>query len=88
MKQIMHLIKKYLSIWEFLGFIQVLPKQWIKVHLKFDWESKVLAIKFKVYPLKNNFKQLVNKIFNKIQCFGYLKYIDVLISFSFLVFII
>lgn len=29
------LVSKYFTIWESLGFVQVLPKYWMKIYLKF-----------------------------------------------------
>ena len=50
-EKITRLVNKYPSIWESLGFMQVPPERWMKVHLKPGWEVKVSAIKPKVYPL-------------------------------------
>lgn len=53
-KQISDLVTKYLLIWEFQGFVQILPKWYMKVLLKHCWKAKVLAIKLRVYPLGND----------------------------------
>ena len=87
-EKITRLIDEYSSIWESLGFVQVPPERWIKVHLKPVWETKVSAIKPRVYPLGINSKQLVDETFDELQRFGCLKYTISHISFSFLVFVI
>lgn len=53
-KQIFHLVTKYLSIWESQNFVWILPKRWMKVSLKRGWETKVSVIMPRVYPLGNN----------------------------------
>lgn len=60
----------------------------MKVHLKPIWETKVSTIKPKVYPLGIEAKRLVNKIFDKMQRLGRLKYTTSHTSFSFLVFVV
>lgn len=87
-EEIMRLVNKYLSIWESLGFVQMPRERWIKIHLKFGWESKVFAIKPRVYFLDINSKRFVNKIFDEMQHLGRLKYIVNHIFFSFLVFVV
>lgn len=48
--QITSFVNEYSLIWKSLEFVQVPPKQWMKIHLKPGWESKISAIKPKVYP--------------------------------------
>lgn len=60
----------------------------MKVHLKPGWETKVLAIKPKVYLLDIEARHLVDKTFNKIYRLGYLKYKISHTSFSFTVFVV
>ena len=60
----------------------------MKVHLKPGWETKVSAIKPRVYPLGINSKRLVDKTFNELQRLGRLKYTTSHTSFSFPVFVI
>lgn len=60
----------------------------MRVHLKLGWETKVSNIKPKVYPLGIEAKCLVDKMFNKMQHLGCLKYTTSHIPFSFSVFVI
>lgn len=60
----------------------------MKVHLKPSWDSKVFAIKPKIQFLGNDFKQLVDETFDKIQRLGRLKYMDAYMLFSFPVFVV
>lgn len=58
------------------------------MHLKLGWETRVLAIKPKMYPLSIEAKHLVDEIFDKMQRFGRLKYTISYTFFSFSVFIV
>lgn len=87
-EQITRLVNEYPSIWESSGFVQVPPERWMKVHLKSGWESKVSAIKPRVYPLGNNSKQLVDQTFDEMHRLGRLKYTDAHTPFSFPVFVV
>ena len=87
-EKITRLINEYPLIWESLGFVQVPPERWIKVHLKPGWETKVSAIKPRVYPLGINNKWLVDETFDKLQGLGRLKYTTSHMLFSFPVFVI
>lgn len=60
----------------------------MKVYLKPGWESKVSAIKPRVYPLGIDNKRLVDKTFDKLQRLGRLKYTTSPTPFSFPVFVI
>ena len=82
------LIDEYPSIWESSGFVQVPPERWMKVYLKPGWETKVSAIKPRVYPLGINSQRLVDETFDELQCLGCLKYITSHMLFSFPVFVI
>ena len=60
----------------------------MKVPFKPSWEAKVSAIKPGVYLLRNKARQLVNQTFDKMHCFGRLKFTSEHISFSFPVFVV
>ena len=60
----------------------------MKVHLKPGWETKVSAVKPRVYLLDINSKRLVDGTFNELQRLGCLKYTTSHTPFSFSVFII
>lgn len=87
-RKISELIVQYLSIWEFKGFVQILSEYWIKVYLKFRWESKVSVIKLRVYPFGNNSRHVINKTFDEIYRQDRLKFTINPISFSFSIFVI
>ncbi len=52
-KQIADLVAEYPTIWKSKGFVQIPPERWMTVLLKPGWESKVSAIKLRIYPLGN-----------------------------------
>lgn len=52
------------------------------------WKSKILAIKPRIYPLSIDAKQLVDKTFNKMYNFDYLKFLSSYMSFRFPVFVV
>ena len=60
----------------------------MKVHLKPGWETKVSAIKPRLYLLGINSKRLVDETFDELQRLGRLKYTTSHTLFSFLVFVI
>lgn len=64
-KAITHLVNKYSSIWESLGFTQISPEYWMKMYLKPGWKIKVTTINLRVYSLGIEAKPLVNKTFDK-----------------------
>ena len=87
-EKITRLVNEYPSIWESSGFVQVPPERWMKVHLKPGWESKVSAIKPRVYPLGIDNRRLVDETFDELQRLGRLKYTTSPTPFSFPVFVI
>ena len=68
------LVAECSSIRESEGFVWIQSERWIKMPLKPGWEAKVSAIKPRVYPLGNEARQLVDKTFDKMHCFGRLKF--------------
>lgn len=52
-RQIAELVAEYPAIWEFWGFVQILPKRWMTVQFKLGWKSKISVIKPQIYPLDN-----------------------------------
>ena len=60
----------------------------MKVSLKPGWETKVSAIKLRVYSLGNKACQLINKTFDKMHCLGRLKFTSGHTPFSFPVFVV
>lgn len=88
MAQLSQLVDKYPSIWQFKGFMQILPTCWMKVSFKLGWKTKVSAIKPKIYLLGNKSRQLINKTFDKMHRLGYIKFISKHIPFSFSMFIV
>lgn len=58
------------------------------MYLKPGWETKILAIKPKVYLLDIKIRYLVNKMFEKIDCLSYLQYTILHTLFSFFIFIV
>lgn len=60
----------------------------MKVQLKPGWETKVSAIKSRVYPLGIEARRLVDETFNEMHHLGRLKYITSHTPFSFPVFVV
>lgn len=87
-REISELVAQYPSIWEFEGFVQIPPECWMKVPLKPGWESRVSAIKPRVYPVGNDFCRVVDETFDKMYCQSRLKFITNLTPFSFPVLIV
>lgn len=79
---------QYPSIWESEGFIQIFLERWMKIHLKPGWESKVAALKPKVYPLGNDSRHVVDKNFDEMHRQGWLKFTTYPNPFSSLVFVV
>ena len=87
-EQIAELVAEYPTIWESQCFVRIPPKQWMTVPLKPGWESKVSAIKPKVYPLGNEARRIVDDTFEEMYTQGRLKYTTDPTPFSFPVFVI
>ena len=87
-KQISDLVAEYPSIWESQGFVQIPPERWMKVPLKPGWETKVSAIKPRVYPLGNDARRLVDDTFNELYQQGRIKFTSDPTPFSFPVFVV
>lgn len=68
--------------------MQVPSERWIKVDLKPRWETKVSTIKPRVYPLGIENRRLVDKMFDKLQRLGCLKYMTSPIPFNIPIFVI
>lgn len=63
--KITRLVNEFFSIWESLRFVQVPPKYLIKMYLKSEWETKISAIKPRIYPLGIKTKRLVDETFDE-----------------------
>ena len=87
-EQIAELVVEYPTIWESQGFVQIPPERWMTVPLKPGWESKVSAIKPKVYPLGNETRHVVDNTFDEMHGQSHLKYITDPTPFSFPVFVV
>lgn len=68
--------------------MQISSTSWMKISLKPGLETKVSAIKLRVYPLDNKSRQLVNKTFDKMHHLGCIKFIFKYTPFSFPIFVI
>lgn len=87
-KELSKLVAQYPSIWESEGFIQIPPERWMKIHLKPGWESKVSAIKSRVYSFGNDSCRVVDEIFDQMHRQHWLKITTNPTSFSFSVFVV
>ena len=65
--EIQSVVEEFSRLWE-KGeeFADVSQKEWIRISLKSDWEQYVLKTA-RVYPLKKDAKEVVDKIFDKLQ---------------------
>lgn len=87
-KQIAELVVEYPTIWKSQGFVQIPPERWMTVPLKSGWESKVSAIKPRIYPLGNEARRVIDNTFDKMHRQNCLQYTTEPTSFSFPVFVI
>lgn len=87
-EQIAELVAEYPTIWESQSFVRIPPERWMTMPLKPGWESKVSAIKPKVYPLGNKAQRIVDDTFEKMHTQGRLKYTTDPTPFSFPVFVV
>ena len=58
------LIKDYFKLWTNQEFVNLFEKNWMKISLKFDWESTIKN-KVKIYSFDIRDKAVVNDTFNK-----------------------
>lgn len=87
-RQIADLVAEYPSIWKSQDFVRILPERWMKILLKPGWETKVSAIKPRVYPLGNDARRLVDDTFDELHQQSRINITSDLTSFSFPVFVI
>ncbi len=76
-KQIADLVAEYPTIWKSKGFVQIPPERWMMVPLKPGWESKVSAIKPRLYPLDNEAQRIVDNTFDEMHRQGRLETLQI-----------
>ena len=79
------IVKKYFDLWKKTSFADLSKKNWMKISLKTDWESRI-SDKIKIYSLNIKNRELIDAIFDKLHEFDKLNWIEKLTSFSYLVF--
>lgn len=87
-EKISSLVNEFPSIWEFSGFVRILPEHWMTVPLRDNWQSRLASIKPKVYSLGKKSNKLVNKIFDELQRQGRLVYTKIHTPFNFSVLVV
>ena len=79
------IIKKFLTLWNDIGFAKLFKKNWMRISLKFDWKNKIFD-KIKIYSLKTKNKTLMNNIFDELYWTKKFFWINESTLFSYLIF--
>ena len=87
-EKLFFLVAEFASVWEMSDFVNVPSERWMTVPLWDDWQSRVSAIRPRVYPLGNESKKLVDDMFDELQRQGCLVYTQTHIPFSFPMFVV
>ena len=59
------IIENYSKLWKDIDFVNVLEKSWMRISLKFDWESRI-SDKAKIYFLDAKDKALIDETFDNL----------------------
>jgi hypothetical protein len=81
------IVNKFFDLWKSEDFVKLLIEQWMRISLKFDWETRI-SEKIKIYSLRLKKKKLMNQIFDNLQTKSRLKFTIEFISFNYLVFVV
>ena len=81
------LINEYFKLWTDQSFVNLSEKNWMRLSLKFDWESKIKD-KIKIYSLDVRNKTVVDDTFNKLQTQKRFSWTKKTTSFSYSCFVI
>ena len=81
------LTKEFPTLWEEGGFVKIPEKNWMKLPLRSDWESRVNG-RAKVYPVGIKDKEVMDKTFDKMHAMGRLEWTKGPTPFSFPVFVV
>ena len=60
-----NIIDEFLALWKNIDFVELSQDNWMRISLKFDWESRVIS-KIKIYSLDQRDRNLVDKTFDEL----------------------
>ena len=87
--QITEVISQYPQLWEdWDNIVDVSESEWINISLLNNWRELYKAEQVKVYSLRKQNKELVDKTFNKLHIKNCLEWVLTVISFTYLCFVI
>ena len=86
-EQYIKLVNEFSILWKNENFIDVFMKQWMRINLRDDWQSKIFE-KFKIYSLSIEDQKIVDETFDKMHDQDRLKWTDTATLFSYSVFVI
>ena len=63
------LTKRFSTLWQDQGFVNLPENEWIKLNLRNDWQDRLakVLIRIKIYLLGLKDREVVNCIFDKLQ---------------------
>ena len=80
-------VDRFPSLWEEGEFAKIPQEDWMRIPLRADWEQKVPKTP-RVYPLSNDAKKVVDKVFDKLHSQKRLDWTSESTPFSFPVFVV
>ena len=87
--QITEVISQYPQLWEDWGnIVNVSESEWMNISLFDNWRELYKAEQVKVYSLRKQNKELVDKTFNKLHTENCLKWVSTITSFTYLCFVV
>ena len=86
-KTFINVVNKYIKLWTNKEFVKLSQKNWMRISLKIDWETKIIK-KVKIYSLEKKNKIVVDNIFNKLHEQDRLFWTSKSTFFSFLCFVV
>ena len=82
-----NVVNEYIKLWTDKEFVKLSQKNWMRISLKIDWETKIKE-KVKIYSLEEKNKIVVDNIFNKLHEQDRLFWTSKSTSFNFLCFVV
>ena len=59
-----NIIDEFLALWKNIDFVELSQDNWMRISLKFDWESRIIN-KIKIYSFDQRDRNLIDKIFDE-----------------------
>ena len=86
-KAFVNIVDQYVKLWTDQNFAKLSMKNWMRISLKANWDSKIKR-KTKIYSLRTKNKTVVDEIFNKLHDQERLFWTSEATSFSFSYFVV